>query len=228
MLRSPLAFLSSRPFGIVWTLYAVTYGVANSAETFGAAINTKHVDSIVFASTLLVNVPLGLRKDVRFVQLFGERSSIPPSTLTPSQATTSKAIMPTVPKLGFSRYAMTAFLARDAFTIFGSFVLAPRVAAAIPDDSNLSPRAQMAISQLSIPAVVQLATAPLHMLGLDLAARPSQMAYSARAKQVRYGLVSIAFIRAARILPAFGFGCILNGELKEAFREKLADSYKQG
>lgn len=44
------------------------------------------------------------------------------------------------------------------------------------------------------------------MLGPDLAARPSRIAYSARIEQVRYGLVSIALIRAARVLPHLGLG----------------------
>lgn len=140
------------PFGIVWTLYAATYGVANPTETFECALETKQVDSKVFTYTIYINVPLGFRKGIRFAQLSGNKDE-PVRSLTTNEANLSKVAISTVPAIGFSKYAMTTSLARDALTIFGSFIPSPRVAAAVPTNATLSSWAQVAISQLSIPAV---------------------------------------------------------------------------
>lgn len=107
---------------------------------------------MVFTYAILVNVPLGLRKDIPFAQSFGDKDKSVGS-LTMNEANLSKVTIPTVPTIGFSRYALTTSLARDAPTIFGSFIVFPRVAAAVPNDSTLSPRAQVAIVQLSLLAV---------------------------------------------------------------------------
>lgn len=93
---------------------------------------------MVFTYAILVNVPLGLRKDIRFAQLFGDKDKSVGS-LTMNEADLSKATIPTVPTICFSRYALTTSLARDALTIFGSFIVFPRVTAAVPNDSTLSP-----------------------------------------------------------------------------------------
>ncbi|THX63423.1 hypothetical protein D6D05_10463 [Aureobasidium pullulans] len=165
---------------------------------------------------ILVNVPSGLRKDIRFAQLFGDKDKSVGS-LTMNEANLSKVTIPTVPTIGFSKYALTTSLARDALTIFGSFIVFPRVAAAAPNNPTISSNHS---------AITSCCLRP-HMLGPDLVARPSRIAYSARIKQVRYGLVPIALVRAARMLLAFGLGYILNGELKEKFNEKLADDHEQ-
>lgn len=71
---------------------------------------------MVFTYAILVNVPLGLRKDIRFAQLFGDKDKSVGS-LTMNEANLSKVTIPTVPTIGFSRYALTTSLARDAPTI---------------------------------------------------------------------------------------------------------------
>ena len=59
----------------MWTLYAATYTTANAVESIGTALTAGAdrilISSITFISTCLVNVPLGVWKDVRFVQTYG-------------------------------------------------------------------------------------------------------------------------------------------------------------
>ncbi|KAI5235372.1 hypothetical protein E4T43_09313 [Aureobasidium subglaciale] len=208
-LRNPGTFLFSKSFGLVWILYAVTYSVANSADTLASSLSPEHAGSIVFASTLVVNVPLGVRKDMRFVQLFGAQHKIAASS-SPTLAGVA-----TLPSLGYSRAALASFLARDALTIFGSFTLAPRLATSIPDWIASTVQSRHTVSQLAVPAAVQFLATPFHMLGLDLAARRYQVPWNDRILHARVDLWASAISRAVRILPAFGFGCIVNGELRE-------------
>lgn len=169
---------------------------------------------MVFASTFLVNVPLGVWKDVRFAQMFGsDRSGSSPSK-------TAAAGLP-MPKLRPSRSATATFLIRDAITIFGSFTLAPRLSASIPDSLVSSPQAQIVITQLTVPALTQLAATPLHLLGLDLCNRPYRLPWSDRLVRTRRSLPSTTVVRCIRILPAFGFGCLTNTELRETLHKRV-------
>ncbi|GKT44694.1 uncharacterized protein ColSpa_04875 [Colletotrichum spaethianum] len=68
----PRGFFLARPIGIVWTLYAATYVTANAATTVAEIFHgAVAVSTATFASTFLVNVPLGVWKDLRFAEIFG-------------------------------------------------------------------------------------------------------------------------------------------------------------
>ncbi|THX02275.1 hypothetical protein D6D18_04047 [Aureobasidium pullulans] len=213
LVKSPRQFMLSLPFGIVWSLYAGTYGVANVAETISERLTPEHVGTIVGASAFLVNVPLGVWKDIRFAQMFARI----PSRVANTAAATATATVP-MPKLRPSRSATTVWLVRDALTLFGSFTFAPRLAAAIPDNLALHPQT---ISQLSVPALTQIVATPLHLLGLDLTTRQHHVPWMQRiADTTRSGLLSTTIVRCFRILPAFGFGCIGNTEMRKALHKQ--------
>ncbi|WYZ36879.1 hypothetical protein EsH8_II_000385 [Colletotrichum jinshuiense] len=108
-MRRPRGFFLARPLGIAWTLYAATYVTANAATTMAEKYDgAAAVTTATFASTFLVNVPLGVWKDLRFAEIFGSGAS--PKT---AKAVTAPRKLP--------RAATATFLIRDAVTIFGSW-----------------------------------------------------------------------------------------------------------
>lgn len=184
-IRTPRRFVFSRPFGIVWTLYATTYAVANTVDTLATSSGSGHVSSIVLASTCLINIPLGVWKDLRFAQLFGI-GKVPVAVGATSAAAAAHISQPR--RLPSS--ATMVFLARDTLTLFGSFTLAPWLAASLPHDLT------------------------------DLCNRPYRVPWRARMKQISHSLISTTAVRCVRILPAFGFGCLTNTALRDCLHDK--------
>ncbi|KAF7595995.1 hypothetical protein BBP40_003774 [Aspergillus hancockii] len=206
-LKRPGQFVFSRPFGLVWTLYAATYAVANGSETISKERWPSHADSITFTTTFMVNVPLGVLKDIRYAQLFG--GSIGPAAknaVRMSGGVVSKA-------------ATATFLLRDGVTIFGSFTLAQWCATVIPDRFASHPSSKTVITQIAVPVLSQLVATPLHLLGLDLYNRRG-VSWKDRIAAIRRHLPSATVIRCVRIIPAFGFGCLTNMGLRELFHEQ--------
>lgn len=68
-----------------------------------------------------------------------------------------------------------------------------------------------------MPVVSQLFATPLHLLGLDLYNRQYRVPVRDRVKVVLRDLPVATMIRAVRIVPAFGVGCLVNMGLREAF-----------
>ncbi|KAE8353456.1 hypothetical protein BDV28DRAFT_164914 [Aspergillus coremiiformis] len=200
-LQRPGSFIFSRPFGLIWTLYAATYAVANGTETVTTALCPSKVDPITFTTTFLVNVPLGVWKDIRFAQLFGRNLESATNALRVSKAATA------------------AFLLRDGVTIFGSFTLASWCASIIPDSLTSQPRSKTILTQIAVPVLSQLVATPFHLLGLDLYNRPS-VRWRDRCVAIRSHLASATVIRCIRIIPAFGFGVLTNMGLRKIFHEQ--------
>lgn len=212
-LRHPAKFIFSKPFGLVWTLYAGTYLVANSAETLSNEFHRAATGTITFVSTMLVNVPLGVWKDLRFARYFGA-GSVPgqtPVPLSPSR----------VPRM-----AAATFLLRDAVTIHGCFTLAPWLAGAVPDEFARNPHVKMVLTQMTVPMLSQVVATPIHLLGLDLYNRQFGVPMAERAALVRRDLGSATVVRCVRILPAFGFGCVANLEMREWFHKLMGGDVK--
>ncbi|RAQ48742.1 hypothetical protein AFGD_010783 [Aspergillus flavus] len=207
-LKRPGAFVFSRPFGLVWTLYGATYAVANGTETITKEICPARVDPITFATTFIVNVPLGVWKDIRFAQLFG----------THIQSSAKEALR--VSSRIVSKAATATFLLRDGVTIFGSFTLASWCSSVIPDSLASQPSTKTIITQIAVPVLSQVVATPLHLLGLDLYNRQSGVTWSDRIATIRKHLPSATVIRCVRIIPAFGFGCLTNIGLREFFHEQ--------
>lgn len=212
-LRSPGRFLFGRPYATMWTLYAATYVVSNLSHTFTSVFNEALVGTVTFINTSLVNVPLGILKDIRFAQIFGA----PPPTTLKKDNSINKVVAPN-PSRGSFLVAASTFLVRDCITIFGSFTMAPALSGSIPDSIASTHRGKAIISQLTVPAISQLVATPIHLLGLDQHARPHGISWQSRARQIRKDVIPATFVRSLRIIPAFGIGNILNMEARQRLR----------
>ncbi|WZH45548.1 uncharacterized protein QYS62_006609 [Fusarium acuminatum] len=203
-IKHPGRFIFGRAFAYVWTLYGATYAVSNASDTLAHEFHRAAVGTITFVNTMIINVPLGVLKDVRYAQMFSA-----PSTPTDKVA---PPIKPGVPKA-----ATAAFLMRDAITIFGSFTMAPWLSSLIPDSLSSNPHSKAVISQLTVPIFSQFAATPVHLLGLDLYSRPRGVPWVERSAQIRRDLFSATILRSLRIIPAFGVGCVVNMEARSRF-----------
>lgn len=211
-LKSPRAFVFHLPFGIIWSLYAVTFTVANGTDSICSEMKHSATGMATFVSTTLVNVPMAVWKDIRFAQIYG----------TDKTASNVKAVQPTLQTRGVARAATAIFLLRDCVTIFGSFTLAPKLSEMIPDSSfGTHPHAKPIVTQLTMPVLTQLVATPLHLLALDFYMRQHPVPLADRIVQSQRYLPSTTVVRCIRIIPAFGFGCLANLELRSWFQRKL-------
>ncbi|KAH8700213.1 hypothetical protein BGW36DRAFT_446658 [Talaromyces proteolyticus] len=205
-LQSPKRFIFSRPYGYNFTLYATTYFVANGSETVTKETHPSISSTVTFLCTLLVNVPLGVWKDIRFAQAFGISNHNDPAR---------KTLL--VPRRTGSAAATATFLVRDAITIYGSFQLAHRCSSVIPDSLASHPYSKIILTQMAVPVLSQLAATPFHLLGLDLYNRQYAVPWTDRFSVVWRYLPSATVIRCVRIIPAFGFGILTNMGLRSFF-----------
>lgn len=213
----PRQFVFYRPFGIIWTLYAVTYTVASGSDTIARNWLHAGAGTITFLATTAVNVPLGVWKDVQFARIYGgpgKATDVPPHTKSGTQ--------PVLSRRGVPRAAAAVFLLRDSLTIFGSFTLAPRVSGMIPDSLVPGPHAKATVAQLTVPMLTQLVATPVHLIGLDMYNRQQRdIALANRIQCTRAHLASSTVVRCIRILPAFGFGIVTNTELRTYLHRRL-------
>ncbi|KAL0472477.1 hypothetical protein QR685DRAFT_236879 [Neurospora intermedia] len=218
LLSSPRSTILSRPFGLIFLLYGGTYLTANTLDTTVATVqnnpNPAHVTSgsSKFFASSAANIGLCIYKDQVFVRLFG------PPGATPRP-------------VGLPSYLL--FAARDCMTIFASFNVPPLLGPVLTE--RLSKDAQKWVSgqtmaQFAAPAVVQLFSTPVHLLGLDMYNRPSGGAGSGGAAPSwgeRWSLVkknwavSVA-ARICRIVPAFGVGGVVNMKVRKGLMERLS------
>ncbi|GAQ38315.1 hypothetical protein AKAW_09767 [Aspergillus niger] len=226
-ITQPATFLTSRPSLLVWSLYTATFAAANATETILDQVYP-HVDHAMagvatFMSTFVVNSSVGIWKDVKFAQLFGHSNATPPTpapktttSAAPSQSKILRSVSRTIP---FATYS--AFLVRDALTIFGSFSLPAMVSASIPDSIASSEYLKILFAQLAIPASIQLVSTPIHLLGLDLYNRPMQLSASDRLSRVSRDWIGASLTRMCRIIPAFGIGGFANTEGRAFLHQQL-------
>lgn len=195
--------LFGSPVRIMWLLYAATYTAANTSDTllrrFGGVIP---VEPVKLAATLMVNVPLGIWKDVRYSQIFGRgvSATTPASRLPPQRA-------------GPPRAAMAAFLLRDSLTIFGGFCLPGMLTTVLAGHQSYvaSPGAQAAITQLLAPPLVQIVATPIHLYGINLCAGGQGQGSTLTMRSIAPAI----FARCLRVIPAYGVGCLANVELRQ-------------
>jgi len=195
--QSPIQFVRQPSFLLIWGVYSGTYIAANSIR---ATCELNHTDprKPVLVGSSGVNITLSVLKDKAFARLFGVG---PPKPLP-------------VPS-----YALFAF--RDSMTIFASFTL--------PEVVELHTGCSKNTSQLITPCAMQFASAPLHLLGLDLYNRGSSLSNRVRVADrlafIGKEYFATALARCARILPAFGFGGVINRELREGGHALLKSFY---
>jgi hypothetical protein len=131
-----------------------------------------------------------------------------------------------IPKLSYALFA-----ARDSLTIFASFNLPPLIA---PQLAQLPPSVQKQFgrilstevgrnntAQFLAPAAMQLFSTPVHLLGLDLFNRQGQLGFAERLARVTRDWSVSALARMGRIVPAFGVGGVVNGNVRRSLMGSL-------
>lgn len=204
LILRPHHFLTSKPFALIFMLYGGTYLTANSLDTFksttkGRAASSTTSGASKFAATSAANLSLCLYKDSQFTKMFGTVSARP------------------VPPVTYTLFAL-----RDCLTVFASFNLPPVIAPNLP----LSEAAERYISRRSAaqflaPAAIQLISTPFHLLGLDLYNRNGGTLFSDRMQKVRVDWLKSSIARMCRIVPAFGFGGVINNGMRSRFMKNL-------
>jgi hypothetical protein len=167
----------------------------------------------------VVNVPLGVWKDVRFVQTYGQPTAANTISAVPliakAAATTTQRSLKQATKV--PRTIAATFLLRDAITIFGSINLPPMLFPLLSDSHFSSSAMKIATLQLSVPILSQVFATPVHLMALDLYNNPKKDGSTARLARMRRNLGPTTAMRCSRIIPAFGVGLIVNTGLRNHF-----------
>ncbi|KAL8809868.1 MAG: hypothetical protein Q9223_002888 [Gallowayella weberi] len=206
-LTRPHTFIASRPFRLISMVYFTTYLTANSIDTVSSTITpspftTTTAGTSKFLATSTVNMSLCLYKDSQFAQMFR----------APSNA--ASAMAQSVPKFSYALFAL-----RDSMTVFASFNLPPLVAPMLSDEvEKVVSRASAA--QIIAPAAMQVFTTPLHLWGLDLFNRPG-VSVAERVRKVAKNWAGSTAARMGRIVPAFGFGGVINAKVRRNLMGRL-------
>ncbi|KAF2430759.1 hypothetical protein EJ08DRAFT_588363 [Tothia fuscella] len=208
LLFKPHNFFFSKPFALIFTLYTSTYLTANTIDTLSSTANSTPYTTTThgtpkFAATSLANLSLCLWKDTHFTRLFSPVAARP---------------------LPLPTYAL--FTLRDSLTIFASFNLPPLLGPKLP--MQLLPAFMQnwrreSVAQFLAPAAVQVFSTPLHLLGLDFYNRSSGggLGWRDRWVVVRRAWVVSCFARLGRIVPAFGVGGVVNGNVRRGLMGRL-------
>ncbi|ORY65159.1 uncharacterized protein BCR38DRAFT_432030 [Pseudomassariella vexata] len=210
LLLRPQTMLFSKPVALIFAVYGGTYLTANTLDTATSTLHNKpapHVTSGIFkfASSSAANIGICIYKDQVFVKLFG----------------------PTGPPRPVSLPSYALFTLRDCMTIFASFnvppLLGPALTARMSDEMQKRVSGQT-VAQFAAPALVQLFSTPLHLLGLDLYNRPGAtgMGWESRWAAVRKNWAVSVAARVCRIVPAFGIGGTVNFKVRGNLMQKLA------
>ncbi|KAK6509907.1 hypothetical protein TWF481_004633 [Arthrobotrys musiformis] len=195
MVTKPQAFFMSRTFGLVAMVYAGTYIVANTTDTFlshkkgNEDITKVTAGTAKFAGTSSTNILLTLVKDRNFARMFGTGASKP---------------------IPLPTYAL--FCARDCLTILFSFNIPPVLSKILPE--NVGGLSSLSTAQILAPAGCQFLSTPLHLLGLDLYNRGGKLGVKDRFQAVSANYLKSSLARICRIVPAFGIGGVLNSKCR--------------
>lgn len=206
LLLRPHHFLLSKPFALIFALYGGTYVTANTLDTCTSTLKATPASTTTsgpakFLATSSANLSLCLYKDSRFAKLFGAATSSPRPIPGPS-------------------YVL--FALRDCLTVFASFNVPPLIAPILPLSHEMQKYVSaVSAAQFIAPAAVQLASTPLHLLGLDLYNRGGRLSASDRFAKVRRDWLKSSIARMARIVPAFGVGGVVNTRVRASLMERL-------
>ncbi|KIY00618.1 uncharacterized protein Z520_03281 [Fonsecaea multimorphosa CBS 102226] len=217
----PHAFIFSRPFLLIFTLYFSTYTTANAVDTLHSTVTSKPASTVSsgatkFLATSSVNMSLCVYKDSCFARMFG------------ATAPSSSPAAAVVPKLSYALFAV-----RDCLTIFASFnlpsIIAPQLANLPPEVRSRFSRilstesGRMNTAQFMAPAAIQLISTPIHLLGLDLYNRQGRLGFGERYSRVVRDWGVSALARMGRIIPAFGVGGVVNSNMRRKFMTQIED-----
>lgn len=235
MITRPAGFFLSTPFLLIYTLYSATYLTANAIDTVTSTLRNQSYSTVTpgpakFISTTAVNMAICVYKDARFAKIFGaspasssqgQSSSSSSSGSPPRPQPFSCHPVPTPKQPKIPKISYTLFCLRDSVTIFASFNIPPLVAPSIPDCLASTPSMKAATAQFACPALMQFASTPMHLLGLDLYNRQpvGGLSWTERVARIRRDYVPSCFARMGKIVPAYGIGGVVNVRLRAGLME---------
>ncbi|KAJ3407536.1 hypothetical protein CcCBS67573_g00691 [Chytriomyces confervae] len=188
------AVLARQPSVVaVFSVYAITYITANASETIALSANADPLLPKFLASST-VNIAACVYKD----KLLTHWCSLGPARPFP-----------------MASYGL--FGLRDSLTVAASFSLPPLLSTMLQSNTSMSKTSCDSISQLALPCMVQFISTPIHLLGLDIYNNPSATAVR-RAQVVRRDFIPSTLARMGRILPAFGFGGLVNNKTRTTLK----------
>ncbi|KAF3767649.1 hypothetical protein M406DRAFT_345545 [Cryphonectria parasitica EP155] len=213
LILRPHTMLFSKPVALIFAVYGGTYLTANTLDTTTSTVTNRpaaHVTSgtAKFAASSTANIVMGVYKDQVYARMFGP-------------------VGQAVRRVPAASYAL--FTARDCITIFASFnvpvLLGPAVGAYMGDELRKRVSGQTVV-QFAAPALVQVLSTPVHLLGLDLYNRPrcertGLPAWGERWAQVRKNWSVSVLARLCRIIPAYGVGGVVNAKVRRSLMESL-------
>jgi len=189
---------------------------ANGVDTLTTTVQSKPASTVTsgpvkFVATSAVNMSACVYKDSCFAKMFGNASG----------SAASK-----IPLLSY-----VLFATRDSMTIFSSFNLPPLIA---PRLADLPPVVKDKLSrflsteagrnntaQFATPAMMQIFSTPIHLLGLDLYNRQGRLGFQKRFARIARDWGVSALARMGRIIPAFGVGGVVNANMRKKFMTEL-------
>ena len=191
LIFQPSAIFSSKSFKWIWLVYSGTYIVANSIELL---CTRNSIDWYIpkFLGSSVTNISLSLLKDQAFSKMFGV---VKPKSLPPSS---------------FVLFAM-----RDSITIGSSFNLPYTISQNLQHSYQWNKTVADTTAQLVTPVAMQLFSAPLHLLGMDIYNSPAHTS-AERAAFCKREFVKTTAARMGRVFPAFGVGGVSNFYMKKA------------
>lgn len=206
LLLTPHRYMTSKPFALILMVYGGTYLTANTLDTFQSTTRGRPASSVShgpskFVATSGANLGLTMIKDSQFTKMFGAAPSA------------GRA----VPPLSYALFAL-----RDCMTVFASFNLPPMIAPRLPmGEAAERWMSRASVAQFLAPAAIQLVSTPCHLYGLDLYNRNGGTTVADRLRKVRVDWLPSSLARMCRIVPAFGFGGVVNNSLRARFMKKL-------
>mmetsp|Transcript_13588 Transcript_13588/g.29518 ORF Transcript_13588/g.29518 Transcript_13588/m.29518 type:complete len:327 (+) Transcript_13588:46-1026(+) len=199
MIVQPKRFFGGLSFSLTFAVYFGTYAVANLSELAMDMNKVKDDESrktIKVAASGVANIGLLLWRDSIFARVYSNTSPRP----TPMRT------------LGL-------FAVRDMSTMYATFYLAPRAAEYLEKEHGVESNTAELSMALTIPAAIQILTAPLHIHALDFYSRPASANVTSadRWSLIKKDFRTVSFARSFRILPAFGIGSFSNNKFRELF-----------
>lgn len=198
----PHLYLTSKTFGLILMVYGGTYLSANFLDTFKSTTRNRTASTTTagpakFAATSAANLSLTMIKDSQFTKMFGTVSGRP------------------IPPVTYALFAI-----RDSMTIFASFNLPPMIAPRLPLSATAEKyMSRTSAAQFLAPAAIQFISTPFHLYGLDLYNRNGGTPMRDRLAKVRVDWIKSSLARMCRIVPAFGFGGVVNNSLRLRFQK---------
>ncbi|KAF6842618.1 hypothetical protein CMUS01_02934 [Colletotrichum musicola] len=212
LLLRPHHVVFSKPFALIFALYGGTYLTANTLDTAVSTVQNRSATHVTagtgkFAASSAANIGICMYKDQVFVRMFGPPGVVPRA----------------VPMVSYALFGL-----RDCLTIFASFNVPPRMGPWLNERMGEELRKKVSgltVVQFAAPAMVQLVSTPLHLLGLDVYNRPNAAASPVTLKDrwhtvaKNWGISTLA--RICRIIPAYGVGGVVNRKVRLSLMEKV-------